>query len=101
MIYERGPDRGPSHIDRYWLVFAPTLWPVLNRHRQDRKFECDFYNNHLKSLDYEESNAWLTYIPNGTQSKKIVTDHKKMCPDRTDSTRYPHKYKRCINSTPL
>ena len=29
MIYEKGPDRGPSHINRYWLVLAPTLWPVF------------------------------------------------------------------------
>ena len=29
MIYEKGPDRGPSHINRYRLGFAPTLWPVF------------------------------------------------------------------------
>ena len=25
----RAPIR-PSHINRYWLGFAPTLWPVFN-----------------------------------------------------------------------
>ena len=29
MIYEKSPDRGLSHINRYWLVFAPTFWPVF------------------------------------------------------------------------
>ena len=23
------PDQGTYHINRYWLVIAPTLWPVL------------------------------------------------------------------------
>jgi hypothetical protein len=28
--YEKGPDRGPSHINRNWPVFAPTSWLVLS-----------------------------------------------------------------------
>lgn len=28
--YEKGPDLGPSHINRNWLAFAPTSWLVLS-----------------------------------------------------------------------